>query len=443
MKIGTPTEETQNFVNSDPDRSLSAVSINSRETPVRFLGIKPRKIRVAWLASYPSALLHRELTIIRSSKEHPLSWIVNLGNALAKRDDIELHIITATSGIPKNQVVSKDGITFHVIRHTFPFTVRGFPRYMRLDVLTRWTELRRQIRRILLELQPDMIHVHGTEYGYGLAALETKIPTIVSIQGIVKLLAQVAPCFFYNRQAPFESHIIRTAKYFGTRTEWADSFIRSLNKTAVIYDMPEAVNPLFFDTATNLANQNILMVGAVEQRKGIEDALHAMSLVVAACPGAKLLVVGVGTPAYLEHLKLLTKSARIDGNVEWLGSKTAEEIATLHESSAILIHPTHIDNSPNSVAEAMASGLPVIASDVGGLPSMIENGVTGLLTEPRNSSQLAEAIISLLQNGAKRAQLANRAKEVALERHFPSTVAQKTINVYQDMIARTQDQSAK
>ena len=75
--------------------------------------------------------------------------------------------------------------------------------------------------------------------------------------------------------------------------------------------------------------------------------------------------------------------------------------------SAVLIHPSHIDNSPNSVAEAMASGLPVIASNVGGIPSMIENGVTGLLVEPRNHRQLAEAVISLLHNEAERKRLAS------------------------------------
>jgi glycosyltransferase involved in cell wall biosynthesis len=161
-----------------------------------------------------------------------------------------------------------------------------------------------------------------------------------------------------------------------------------------------------------------------------------MSIVVAACPSAKLLVVGEGRPDYLEGLKQHTKSAGIKANVEWLGFKTAHEIAALHAVSAILIHPSYLDNSPNSVAEAMASGLPIIASNVGGIPSMIENGVTGLLVEPRNPRQLAEAIIALLQNEAERKRLARRAKEVACERHLPSKVAEKTLSVYKDIIAK-------
>jgi len=172
------------------------------------------------------------------------------------------------------------------------------------------------------------------------------------------------------------------------------------------------------------------------QRKGIEEALRAMRIVGAACPSAKLLVVGEGRPDYLEGLKQQTKSTGIEANVEWLGFKTADEIAALHALSAILIHPTYLDNSPNSVAEAMASRLPVIASNVGGIPSMIENGVTGLLIEPGNDRQLAEAIIALLHNEAERKRLASRAKEVAFERHLPSQVAEKTMSIYDDIITK-------
>ena len=93
--------------------------------------------------------------------------------------------------------------------------------------------------------------------------------------------------------------------------------------------------------------------------------------------------------------------------------------------SALLIHPSHIDNSPNSVGEAMASGLPFVASNVGGISSMIEHAVNGILVEPRNHRQLAEAVISLLHNEAERGRLAKKAKEVAREQHLPSRVAEK------------------
>src|SRR5215813_9181289 len=117
-----------------------------------------KRIRIAWLGGYRLELLQPELAIARRIQEHPASWIVNLAKALSKTEDVDLHIITANAGIRENQTITKDGITFHVIRHTFPFTIRGFPEYMPLDVLTRYVSLRKQIRKVIFKLQPDLIH---------------------------------------------------------------------------------------------------------------------------------------------------------------------------------------------------------------------------------------------------------------------------------------------
>lgn len=397
---------------------------------------KSKRMRIAWLCPYRLGLLQPELAISKRLRWHPASWIVNLARAISKIDNVDLHIITATAGIARNQVIRKDGLTFHVVRNTIPFTMRGFPGYLPLDVITKYANLRRQVRKVILALQPDLIHVHGTEDGYGLAALDVGLPTVVSLQGIIQLYAPVSPSLFFRLQTPIESRIIRKCKYFGSRTEWANALIRTLNSNAIIYDLTEAIDPVFFEERVRRPTRNILLVGSVEQRKGIEEALDAMSLIVAKCPSAKLLVVGDGNPDYLEKLKHRTMSADTGPNIEWLGFKTPEEIRALHARSAVLIHPCRIDNSPNSVAEAMASGLPVVASNVGGVPSMIDHGVSGILVEPRNHRQLAEAVISLLQNEAERTRLANRAKEVALERHLPSRVAEKTVRVYEDIISR-------
>lgn len=403
---------------------------------------KGAKLKVAWLAPYPPERLCPELMMVRRSRAHPASWIVNLADALSRKQDIDLHVVTATSGISKSQTISRDGITFHVIRHTFPFTTRGFPPYLRLDLLTRYARLRRRITETLISLQPDLVHVHGTEFGYGLTALDCKVPTIISIQGVVNHLARISPTLAFRLQAPIETRVIREAKYFGSRTDWANQFIRTLNPAAIIYDLPEAMHPLFFGHRSEHSNPQLLFVGSVEQRKGIADLLKAMPIVAAECPGITLAVVGGGSKNYSASLKQRARDLGVEANIRWLGSKTTAEVAALHANSMILVHPSHLDNSPNSVAEAMASGLPVIATNVGGIPSMIENGITGLLTPARDYRQLAQAILFLLHNEPERKRMASRAREIALQRHLPSSVAEKTMRIYQDMIARESGQLA-
>jgi glycosyltransferase involved in cell wall biosynthesis len=407
--------------------------------------VNSQPLKVVWLCNYPPELLQPELNLVRPSKAHPSSWVVVLANALAERRDADLHLITATSGIVRDQTISKKGITFHLIRHTFPFTVRGFPDYMRLDLFTRYAQLSGRVKRLLWIIRPDIIHLHGTENGYGVALLNANAPAIVSIQGIINVLAEVAPSLFYRLQSRIELAVLRNIKNVATRTAWAAEFVRKVNSAATVYDLPEAIHPLFFKETPRQdkqpgreADYRILMVGSIVPRKGIEDALRAMSIVVAEIPSTKLVVVGSGSTQYLRELKRIATVAGIERKVEWLGHRKVDEIAELHKTSTILIHPSHLDNSPNSVAEAMVSGLPVIASRVGGIPSMIESDATGLLTDRGDHSQLAEKILWMLRNKAEREQLANRARKVALERHFPPLVAEKTLAVYKQIIASAQ-----
>jgi glycosyltransferase involved in cell wall biosynthesis len=398
-----------------------------------------KRIKVAWLAPYPVTRLQPELRLERPPKlEHPVSWLVNLADALAARDDIDLHIVAASAVVRRNYTLRRNGIAFYVIRHSFPFTCRGFPPYLRVDLWTRYAYLRWQLKRVLHQLRPDLIHVHGTEYGYGLAAIGAGVPTVVSIQGLIGLYAMLAPGFTSRLQASIERQVISGTPYVGCRTAWAADFVRGLNPGATVVQMNEAINEVFFGNSGRPAGtQRIVMVGEIVRRKGVEEAIEAMRLVVSEFPSAKLSIVGLGSSAsYVDGLKQRPASLGIDANVEWLGFKPASEIAALHAEAALLIHPSHMDNSPNAVAEAMASGLPVIASKVGGIPSMIEHNVTGLLVEPQNHLELADAIIALLRSEPERRRLAANARKVAIERNLPANAAEETMRVYRDIIAR-------
>ena len=384
------------------------------------------------------SLLYPELRLTRPPKlEHPASWIVNLSRAFAEESDVDLHIITSAAGLRESQTVVKWGITFHVVRYSFPLTQRGFPNYLRLDTLTWYAGLRRRIGRVLRQLNPDIIHVHGTESGYGLAASTTSIPTIISIQGIICRCAAISPCVFYRLQSPIERYLIRNTRYFGSRTDWANEFIRSHNKSAVIYDLPEAVYPSYFlNKISPKPNGRILMVGSLLPRKGIEEAIRAMKIVLSAAPEARLLVVGDGDPEYIRTLAAQAGALGVEERIEWCGRKTADEIVGLHAISCALIHPSYIDNSPNSVVEGMASGLPVIASDVGGISSLIKNDVTGLLVQVGNHEQLAGAILSLLRSEQLRLRIATNARQLAITRNLPNIAMSATHKAYDDMLVR-------
>lgn len=395
------------------------------------------KLKILWFAPYSLCLLEPDVTFSRRQFSHASPWVVSLAKELASRDELELHIATASSGIWESRVlVRKEGVVFHVVRHAFPLTVRGFPEYMRLDVCTRYWALRHGLSQIVKEVQPAIIHAHGTEYGYGLSAVESVPPSIISMQGIVNRIRDIENSHFLRMQARIETQVIKHGSNFGTRTQWASDYVKALNPKAMIYYLPEAVNPLFFKSHGGAGTNRILYVGSIHRRKGIEVLLEALVHVAKRISDVSLTVVGSGEVGYMNELKKRSRQLKIENRVIWVGSKMPEEIAALHDDSALLVHPTLIDNSPNAVAEAMASGLPVVASNVGGIPSMIQHGETGILVEVGHPANLAAAILDLLANSQLRAWLSKNARELAIYKYSPSVVADQAVRVYLDILER-------
>ncbi|MBC2695746.1 MAG: glycosyltransferase family 4 protein [Desulfobacteraceae bacterium] len=393
-------------------------------------------MKIAWLAPYPINLLIPELKTSKNVAGHAASWVLNLSNELARQNNVEMHIITHTAGIPYSQVIEKNNIIFHVIRYCCPFTNRGFPPYLPLNALTWYKGFTCKALTILERIQPDIVHAHGTENAFALTACKSGLPSLTSIQGIIVELNKISPSLFFRLQIPIEAYAVKRNKNFGCRTEWDKSFVLSINPDANVFYVPEAIGNLFFKHKWGRTNPfSVLFVGYLSKRKGIEVLLHSISMTKRKFPQIVLKVVGSGPEKYLRYLMELTRQLNIEKNVAWLGSCGAEEIAGYLCGSTIFILPTFIDNSPNSLAEAMAVGTPSIASRVGGVPSMIEDGVDGLLVESNNAEELAAKIIALLGSEEMQAGLSKNARATALRRNLPQQVAETVIDVYKAIIS--------
>jgi len=393
-------------------------------------------MKIAWLAPYPINLLIPELKTNKNVSGHAASWVANLSNELASQKNVELHIITHVSGIPHSQVIKKDNITFHVIRYCFPFTSKGFPPYLPLNVLTWYKGFTCKALKILERIEPDIVHAHGTENAFALTACKSGLPSLTSIQGIIVEYNKISPSLSYRFQIPIESYTIKKNRNFGCRTEWDKSFVLRINPNANIFYVPEAIGNLFFKHKWGRTNPfSVLFVGYLSKRKGIEVLLRSISMAKRKFSQIVLKVVGSGSEKYLRYLMELTRQLDIEKNVEWLGSRGAEEIAGYLCGSTIFVLPTFIDNSPNSLAEAMTVGTPSIASRVGGVPSMIEDGVNGLLVESNNAEELAAKIIVLLGNEEMQVELSKNARATALRRNHPQQVAETVIDVYNAIIS--------
>jgi glycosyltransferase involved in cell wall biosynthesis len=391
------------------------------------------KTKVVWLAPYPILSLEPEVYVKRRpSTEHPCSWIVNLSNALAERSDVELHLVTESSRVSSTQRTQKGRIAFHVVKTGIPFLNRSFPPWLPLDTLTGFQA---NVVRLLKEVQaiePDIVHAHGTEAAYALTAIQTRLPCLISIQGIITEYFKTDPCLRSRIVRHYEQDCVRRAKYFACRTSFDTGFIRSVNPDARIFTIHEAMNPIYFQNEWRVRDEDqLLYVGSLEARKGLDILLEALKLVVQTKPKAMLTVIGGGNQT---PYRQLCERLQITGNVQFLGFQSAEQIAKRHLKSQMFVLPSGNENSPNTLAEAMVSGLPVIATAVGGIPSMVQHGQSGWLIPPRNSAELANAILELLNDPGQRARLGQAARQRARDRHLPEHVAAQTVEAYQEIL---------
>jgi glycosyltransferase involved in cell wall biosynthesis len=394
------------------------------------------KIKVAWLAPYSPELLEPELRLARRHASfHPCSWVVNLSGAVAARPDVELHVLTESTQIPQSQIVRRGNITFHVVKQGIPFVNRGFPSWFPLDVLTGFRLNAARLVREIETIRPDIVHAHGTEAAYGLAGLASGYPCLISMQGIISEIFKIDPILRFRIVRHWEKSQVRRAKYFACRTDFDTGFVRATNPGAKIFQLHEAMNPVFFRDAWAVRDEpRVLFVGSLQERKGVATLLRAIGKVKETIPTVELSAIGGGGGECVQQLKGLVTELGISSRVTFLGQQTAEEIARHHRESQIFALPSDNENSPNTLAEAMVSGMPVIATNVGGIPSMVTDGETGLLVEVRNPQQLAEKITYLLQHPEERKRLGQNAQRIGRARHAPEKVALETVAAYKEIL---------
>lgn len=393
-------------------------------------------MKVAWLAPYPLGNLKQVVFSRPVVKYGTGTWLKNLAEELIRKENIDLHIICEAGNIKESQFFVEDDIKYHLIKNTVPFLNKGFPYYLPIQELSYYLPNYLRIKKVIDTIIPDIVHAHGTENSYALSALRSGYPAIISIQGVFKEIMKFnKPGFRNSLKTLLEARSIRKGHHFICRTNLDTSFVKSLNSDARIHIIHEAMNPVFFRKKWEIKNENTLLyIGSLHERKGIMVLLKAMQHLKREIKDIHLVVIGRGNDDYVTKLKNYCLSNDLKENVLFMGYQNAETISDYHLKSQILVCPSFIENSPNCIAEAMVSGLPVVASNVGGIPSMITDGQTGYLFESKNIIGLANNIRFLLSSPSTREQISKNASVIARERHLPKNVAVKTMDVYREIL---------
>ena len=394
-----------------------------------------KPLKVLWLTSHP----HPDATGAGTP------WTVGLIAQLAGRPaDLALTVLgTGTGMAAPVEYYEIDGVQY-VFLDT-PAT--------RLDRLTFY---RRRVA-ILTDYvhchyrEYDLIHVHGSEAQLHVATAGLPIPVLLSVQGIVWEYFKAMPWsvaapmhrFLWVLSSYYELRYLPLVRDVSCRTAWDTAVSRRLSPGCHVHINWEIIRPAFF--ALNAAaapapepgRPQLLFLGGTQVLKGYRETLAAFHLIRQQIP-AKLVIVGQTQPERIRRcIRRRHLTAIGPDDLELRRMQSMDELQKLMQESFCLLHPSYIDNSPNTVCEAQVAGLPVVVTLVGGVGSLVEHERTGLAArlDPRD---IADQVLRLYHDEALRQRLSQEAMRVARVRHDPATITQRTLDIYRAMLARDQ-----
>ena len=156
-------------------------------------------------------------------------------------------------------------------------------------------------------------------------------------------------------------------------------------------------------------------VGDILERKGLIYLVRALPEIRDAVPNVHLVSVGYPEQPYAGNVREEARRLGVENHITWAGYQS--DVTAVMSALDVMTLPTLEDNLPLSILEAMASSIPIVATDVGGIPECVVDGETGYLVPPADTKQLATALIKLLTNEHHRRELGNQGRKF-VSRHF-------------------------
>lgn len=381
-------------------------------------------MKILMLCDLPPALLERDQRDLWGQRFLPTP-VLNLLEGLVRATDVEPVVLSF------DRRAAAEGTLWHRISARI-LRVRPGTGLSSL-YLTRVPAVWRAVR----ELRPDVVHGQGVEAGYAWLATLQPRPSIVTLHGVYGVTVPLGRTDPFGLKGPWPrlgqalqratlaraQHLIAISDFIA---EWASRASR-----ARVYRVPNAVHREFYRLApAHEPEFDILYLGRITPQKRIRDAIQVLHILERAGLTLTMGVVGRAVDRrYLDACRAHAASLR-RSTVTFVGPVAAAQVI---QRARVLLLPSRGESFSMVAAEASAAAVPVVGYEVGGLPSVVASGETGLLVPAGNVQALADATAAVLTNETLRRRMGEAARERALAWH-QDRVAELTARVYEQVL---------
>lgn len=329
--------------------------------------------------------------------------------------------------------------------------------------------------QIIGKEKPDVLHIHGTEFPYSNALVKAAKKTgylnksVVSIQGMVSVYAH----HFYGnlprnvkirrtlremlikdgvddryksflRRGELERETIAIAKNVMGRTSWDYINTVSINPGIRYFQSNETLRSSFYtgEWKYDACNPHSIFVSqAGTVLKSFHMILNAVQIVKEFYPDVKIRVSGpditqgnkLNGNSYGQYIKHKISNMKLTNVVCFLGALDAERMKEEMLKANVFVLPSSIENSPNSLGEAMLLGVPCVSSDVGGVSDMLKHGTEGYIYPADAPDMLAYYIKKVFDSGKQVSELGENARKHAQLTHNPIINSKRVMEIYEEL----------
>jgi len=288
------------------------------------------------------------------------------------------------------------------------------------------------IKKVLQRFRPDILHAHhASSYGF-LGALQNFHPYIVSVWGYDVLLFPYKSIF--HRQ--IIKHALRKADQITATSKALSKAVFSLAGLSAEV-IPFGVDKGFIETNRNYDNEK-LVIGIVKDLRsvyGIDVLIKAFAGLVMKGYPVKLMIVGEGE--LKSDLINLCNQLNINEYVSFKNKVPHSKVIDLFKEIDIFAIPSHSESFGVAAVEAMATGLPVVASNIGGLPEVVDDGKTGMLVKPGDVEDLKRALEFYILDKDARIEHGKRGREKVEALYNWKDNAEQMNNLYKEILSKT------